>query len=104
MPEPIEIDVRLQESTDDGPNTFRVEINVRVSDSEGTPLPSATISVTGLGGSDYARSKPAKDHGISQTFELVPLPASVEISASGYESENIELSEDDAGTTIKRGY
>jgi len=50
------------------------------------------------------RRKNARDHGMSQSFENVPLPATVVIEATGFEQEVIELTEDDAGSSKSIGY
>lgn len=104
MAEEVSIDVRMTESTDDGSDEVqRGRISVRVSDESGSPLPEATITVSGLE-ADYSESKSAKDHGMSQTFENVPMPANVRIEATGYEDESVEVSASDLGGSITVGY
>jgi hypothetical protein len=99
MADKIQLDVRMSEKEDD--SKFRATVKARVSDSSGTPLPDATIQVSG---DSYEKSKNARDHGMSQSFENVPLPATVVIEATGFEKEVIELSEDDAGSSKSVGY
>ena len=99
MAEKIKLDVRMTEKEDD--TKFRATVKARVSDPSGTPLPEATIQVSG---DSYEKTKNARDHGMSQSFENVPLPATVVIEATGFEQEVIELTEDDAGSSKSIGY
>ena len=99
MAEKIKLDVRMTEKEDD--TKFRATVKARVSDPSGTPLPEATIQVSG---DSYEKTKNARDHGMSQSFENVPLPATVVIEATGFEQEVIELTEDDAGSSKSVGY
>lgn len=105
MTEEVTIDVRMTPSEDDGDGDVQGNLNVRVADEEGSSMPDrATITVTGLE-NDYRKSKPGGDHGISQTFDNVPMPANVSISASGYETITVEVTEADlGGGDITRGY
>lgn len=99
------IDVKLAPGEDDnGGDTVYGTLDIRVSDEEGNPFPEATITVSALE-TDYRDSKPAEDHGMSQTFEDVPMPANVDIAAPGYQSVTVEVTAADlGGGDIRRGW
>jgi len=101
MADKISLDVRMEEAEDD--SKFRATVKARVSDSGGTPLPEATITVSSEQGS-YEETKNARDHGMSQSFENVPLPATAIIEATGFKTEEISLTKDDTGSTKSVGY
>lgn len=105
MPNEVSIDVRMSEQTEDDTSGGQVQarLSVRVSDPSGSPLPEATITVSGTE-SDYEQSKSAKRMGMSQTFEGVPIPATVMIEATGYQTETIDVREGDIGGEIVVGY
>ena len=104
MPDPstIDIDVRMEEVEEEDDAPFRATVDVLVSDQDGRPLPEATITVTGEGG--YEKEKTAKDHGLSQTFNNVPTPATVEIEATGYKAVTVDVDESDAGSNVTHGW
>jgi hypothetical protein len=98
----IDIDVRMEEVEDEEDAPFQATVDVLVADPGGQPLPEAAITVTGEGG--YRTEKPAKDHGLSQSFTNVPLPATVEVEASGYKPVSIDVDESDAGSTVRHNW
>lgn len=103
MPEDITVDVRMKEEKEEDDSKFRTGVNVRVSDTSGSPLTEATIQVTSDGG-DYEEEKDARRMGMKTNFDDVPMPATVVIEADGYQTETIEISKEDAGTDVTRGY
>jgi len=99
MADDIKLNVTLEEDTDD---TFRVGVDVLVTDTGGTPLPDATILVESQDGA-YSEEKTAKNHGISQSFGSVPMPATVTVSQDGYSSVTTTLRKSHAGDTVRAG-
>jgi len=86
----------------DGVQLGRAE--VRVSKPDGSPLPAATITISEVNGG-YQESKSAKDHGISQTFENVPMTdLQVVIEATGFEKVVIDVDESDFGSEVTHGW
>jgi len=87
-----------------GEDVQRGRIAVRVSDQDGSPLSSATITVSTLNHS-YEESKSAKSMGMNQTFENVPFgDVEVLIEATGYEDMTVSLDASDFGSDVVRGY
>lgn len=115
QPDTLGIDVRLTKRSDDsdggdggdGGNGGEVErgsADVRVSDEDGSPLPSATITLSARNG-PYEESKSAKDHGLSQSFENVPMvELRVVIEATGYETLSFDVDGSDFGSDVTRGF
>lgn len=102
MPEDITVDVRMKEEVEED-DKFRAGVRVRVSDPNGTPLTEATIRVSSDDGS-YDEEKGARRMGMKTNFDDVPMPATVEIEADGYQTETVGLSEKDAGADVTVGY
>lgn len=99
----LTIDVRM-EPAEESDDVQRGLVSVRVSDHEGNPLSSATITVS-ADNRNYNRSKTAKSMGMSQTFENVPKDAlTILIEATGFKDIVIKANETDFGTEITRGY
>lgn len=102
MVEEVSIDVRLSEKTDGGDDEVQGRVSVRASDQSGSPL-EASITVSADQAS-YEEQKTGSAYGSTTTFENVPMPATVLIEETGYESMSISIDENDIGTSIARGY
>jgi hypothetical protein len=98
MGDDIKLDVTLEEETDD---SFRVGVDVLVTDTGGTPLSDATIVIESDSGS-YSEEQSARGHGMSRSFSGVPLPATATISAEGYQTVEVSLQKSDAGESIRK--
>lgn len=95
MADSIDVDIRMEEEAEE---SFQCEVNVLVTDKNGSPLPEATIEISS---GSYAEEKSASNHGMSTTFEGVPIPATLTATLSGYKDVSLDLERSDVNSTIR---
>ena len=96
----VTIDIQMEEV--EATEEVTGKLKFHVSDTSGSILTDATISVNADG---YDKQKHPNRMGMAQTFTDVPMPADVEVTCDGYKDVTMTVTEGDlGGDDITHGY
>lgn len=100
------VNIRMEKQKDkSGDGVQRGRVKVFVTDTSGSPLPKATITVSADNG-PYKKTKSARDHGMAQIFENVPVTDLTVVSElTGYKTAKVSVGPNNfGGPDVTHGY